>query len=482
MTRALGLASVATAALVGGSLIIRLANPFGAPDPTPSDLVPHLWGIGALVVLALTRSWAPTLGWSATIVGTMAAALGAVGLSRTVRAAHPGQGEAVLDALLVVALVVPPVVAAAYATAGHRTPRLIAAAAWGTVLVLAAVLVGNLVRRTLGADTGGLPEWVWLAAMGALAAIGLVRDLRPALLRTRARLAGDAVDRAGAHRRSGGDRGEGRAGGPLSALKVFVDELVPGREAGRAEAAESERGRLAADLHADVLPSLRRALAEAEAGGTVERLAADLRTTVDDVESLLAARRSIVLEEIGLLAGVEWLAERVEERSTVRVEIVVADDNVAGDATTGGGSGPGPATGAGDEAAPGAADEAAPGPATPGAAQARPPREVERAAFRIAQLALDNVVRHAPGAVTTVSVRVRPSAVRLAIEDDADGPPIDEAAAARSGRRGLADMRAEALACGAELEVGRGADGRGSAVLFTWPRPGTAQGDAGRGG
>ncbi len=480
MTRALGLASVATAALVGGSLIVRLANPFGAPDPTPSDLVPHLWGIGALVVLALTRSWAPTLGWSATIVGTMAAALGAVGLSRAVRTVHVGQGEAVLDALLVVALVVPPVIAAAYATDGRRTPRLITAAAWGTVLVLAAVLAGNLVRRTLGADTGGLPEWVWLAAMGALAAIGLVRDLRPALHRTRTRLAGDAVDRAGAHGRSGDDRGEGRAGGPLSALRVFVDELVPGREAGRAEAAESERGRLAADLHADVLPSLRRALAEAEAGGTVERLAADLRTTVDDVESLLAARRSIVLEEIGLLAGVEWLAERVEERSAVRVEIVVADDNVADDATTGGGSRRGPAPGATDEAAaPGAA---APGAAAPGVTQARPPREVERAAFRIAQLALDNVVRHAPGAMTTVSVRVRPGAVRLAIEDDADGPPIDEAAAARSGRRGLADMRAEARACGAELEVGRGADGRGSAVLFTWPRPGAAPVDAGQGG
>jgi hypothetical protein len=192
-----------------------------------------------------------------------------------------------------------------------------------------------------------------------------------------------------------------------------------------------------------------------------------------------------VLEEIGLLAGVEWLAERVEERSAVRVEIVVADDNVAGDATTGGGSRRGPAPGATDEAAaPGAAapGAAAPGAVAPGVTQARPPRDVERAAFRIAQLALDNVVRHAPGAMTTVSVRVRPGAVRLAIEDDADGPPIDEAAAARSGRRGLADMRAEARACGAELVVGRGADGRGSAVLFTWPRPGAAPVDAGQGG
>ena len=193
--------------------------------------------------------------------------------------------------------------------------------------------------------------------------------------------------------------------------------MVPGREAGRAEAAEDERGRIAADLHAEVLPSLRRALAEAEAGGTVERLAADLRSAVDEVEALLVTRRSIVLEELGLLAAVEWLAERVEDRSDVRVEIEV-----------------------------GAAD----------AVGGRPPREVERAAFRVAQLALDNVVRHAPGSLARVRLTSSAAAVRLRIEDDGDGPPVDEGAATRAGRRGIADMRAEARACGAGLAIGRG--------------------------
>jgi signal transduction histidine kinase len=179
-----------------------------------------------------------------------------------------------------------------------------------------------------------------------------------------------------------------------------------------------------------VLPSLRRALAEAEAGGTVERLAADLRAAVDEVESLLVARRSIVLEEMGLLAGVEWLAERVEERSAVRVEIEV-----------------------------GAAD----------ALGGRPPRDVERAAFRVAQLALDNVVRHAPGCAARVAVASSATAVRLRVEDDGDGPGVDEPAATRGGRRGISDMRAEARACEAALEVGRGAGGRGTAVELRWP-------------
>ena len=248
-------------------------------------------------------------------------------------------------------------------------------------------------------------------------------------------------------RLAAGEARADRTGGTLTVLRVFVDELVPGREAGRAEAAESERGRLAADLHADVLPSLRRALAEAEAGGTVERLAADLRTAVDDVESLLLARRSIVLEEIGLLAGVEWLAERVEERSEVRVEIEVGAD---------GGSGAPAADGRGAAAA-------------DGSAPARPPRDVERAAFRVAQLALDNIVRHAPGASVRVAVSASPAAILLDVEDDGAGPPVDEAAAARSGRRGIADMRAEARACGASLDIGRGAGDRGTAVRFRWP-------------
>jgi signal transduction histidine kinase len=444
VTRALRLASVAAAALVAGSLLLRVANPFGAPPPDPSDIIPHLWGIGALLLLVLTSGWAPTIGWSASVIAAAAAALGTVGLVRELRAAGSIEPVPMLGAVVVVALVVPAAIAAAYATWGGRRSPMIAAGAWLAVAVLAMTLFGGFVSRTLGGERGGVPEWVWMTTIGLLLAIGLIRDMRPAFARTKERLAA-------------GDTRRDPAGGALFALRVFLDEVVPGREAGRAEAAESERGRLAADLHADVLPSLRRALAEAEAGGTVERLAADLRSAVEEVESMLLARRSIVLEEMGLLAGIEWLAERVEDRSEVRVEIEVegtAEGEAAGEA-------------AGE--AVGEAEEPGDGGAVGGLAPARPPRDVERAAFRVAQLALDNVVRHAPAATTVIRVIVLPVAVRLRIEDDGDGPPVDEAAAARSGRRGIADMRAEARAAGAALEVRRGAGGRGTAVEFRWP-------------
>ena len=435
MSRALGLASVAAAALVGGSLLVRLANPFGGPSPTLSDLVPHLWGVGAILVLVLTRSWAPTLAWSASLVGATAAALGAVGLVREVRGVIGDGSVPALDAWVGLALLVPVMIAAAYATADGRRPVAVRAAAWATVIAVAAVLGANFVRRTLGLDNGGMPEWLWLLTVAVLATIGLARDLGPALSRSRARLA------------AGEARGD-RTRGALTAMRVLVDELVPGREAGRAEAVETERGRLAADLHADVLPSLRRALAEAEAGGTVERLAADLRTAVDEVESLLLSRRSIVLEEIGLLAGVEWLAERVEERSEVRIEI-----EVGGDGPGSGQDGPGS------------------GDADRRPAWRRLGRRGRSSGPRFASRSWPSTTssgtRRAPR--SSFPSPSQPDAVRLSIEDDGDRPPVNEAAAARSGRRGIADMRAEAQACGAALEVGRGRDGRGTSVRFAWP-------------
>jgi len=414
---ALKLATATTGSLIAMSLALRVLNPFGVPAPDASDWVPHLWAIGALTVVALTHTWAPTVAWSALIVGATAAALGVNGIAREYRALTGHEPDLVLATLVVVALAVPPIVAAAYATAAGRRPRAISVAAWAAATGICALLIAALVKRALDAERGGVPEWAWLAVVGTLWALGLARDLRPAVIRTRARLRAS----------ESGPRPRGTAFG---VLRVFLDELVPGREAGRAEAAETERGRLAADLHADVLPSLRRALAEAETGGTVERLAADLRSAVDDVEALLLARRSIVLEEMGLLSGIEWLAERTEDRSEVRVEILVEGDSAPG--------------------------------------SPRPPRDVERAAFRVAQLALDNVVRHAPHASVAIRVAVAASHVRVHVEDDHDGPPVDEAAAARRGRRGLADMRAEARAAGGSLEIGRGAGDRGTAIDFRW--------------
>jgi signal transduction histidine kinase len=475
VSRSLRLVGVATTTLTLGGILLFLADPFSQATARPAAAVPSLISLAALIVVVLVSGWAPTLAWVAIVVGSISAsaAVTTVMDAGIDRHATPA---AVVQAALVAALLVPPASAAAYAVLGPHRPPIIATA-WLIVASLTVELAYRAIARSSGTElTGGLPRWAWLVFIAGLTGLGLVRDLAPVLRRTRRRLAGD---RSGAPP-GGAEPGTATAivaSGALPALRVLVDELVPGRDVGRAEAIESERGRLAADLHAQVLPSLHRALAQAEAGGSVERLATDLRTAVDDVESLLVARRSIVLEEMGLLAGLEWLAERIEDRSDVRVEIEVLGTTDAGDAA---GTTPAPA-GAGTTprrrgSAVHTGDDAADGVAAGGRNAGRPPRDVERAAFRIAQLALDNVLRHAPGHRALVRVAISPTVVEMRIEDDGDGPMIDEAAAARDGRRGIADMRSEAAGCGGMLEVGRARTSAGMTVAFRWPARGRRSG------
>jgi len=73
------------------------------------------------------------------------------------------------------------------------------------------------------------------------------------------------------------------------------------------------------------------------------------------------------------------------------------------------------------------------------------------------------------GAVIGYVLGISPTAVAMRIEDDGPGPAVDETTAARSGRRGIADMRAEAVACGGTLDIGPVPGGSGMAVSFRWP-------------
>jgi signal transduction histidine kinase len=140
----------------------------------------------------------------------------------------------------------------------------------------------------------------------------------------------------------------------------------------------------------------------------------------------------------GLVPALAWLAERIERRSDVTVTIDVAD----------------------------------PPPGTP-IPPSGPPPDVAAAAFRIAGLALTNVMWHAPGSHAAIVVRAESDVVDLTVRDDGPGITREAIASAQGvGHRGIADMAAEAAACGGSLDVGPAPDGTGTAVSFAWRSPG----------
>lgn len=89
---------------------------------------------------------------------------------------------------------------------------------------------------------------------------------------------------------------------------------------------------------------------------------------------------------------------------------------------------------------------------------------VELAAYRIAQEALTNARRHAPGAAVDVELRFSSGAVRLRIRDNGPGPQQE----APNGGHGLAGMRERVVAVGGEMRVGA-APGGGFVVEVTLP-------------
>lgn len=95
------------------------------------------------------------------------------------------------------------------------------------------------------------------------------------------------------------------------------------------------------------------------------------------------------------------------------------------------------------------------------------PLETEHALLRIAQEAMHNAMRHAPGAAVRVTLRAGARTVTMRISDD--GPGFDSALLPRTRRGlGLATMRERAHEIGAALDI-RGRTGGGTTVTVTVP-------------
>jgi signal transduction histidine kinase len=201
-------------------------------------------------------------------------------------------------------------------------------------------------------------------------------------------------------------------------------EMVPIARGSWLRGAAQERDRLAVDLHNEVLPRIDGSIRTLERG-TVEphEAAAELRRIAEGLRGLMHDRQLVVLDAAGLVAALQGhLHELGRHGIFVRLE--------AGDPES----------------------------------NERPPRHVEQAAYRIAQEAVWNSIRH--GDPSEISVRVEDSARRIVIEVDDDGDGFDPGPQP-SGHVGLAAMRRHAGAVGAELEVSR-REPRGTRVRFDW--------------
>ncbi len=200
------------------------------------------------------------------------------------------------------------------------------------------------------------------------------------------------------------------------------------------EIGERERRRWARELHDETLQGLaaiRISLATAlqsDAPDRAERIAVAAEETVDrlagqinELSRLIDDLRPAPLERLGLRGALEALAEECAARGSVEVD---AEIDLDGELSA----------------------------------------EEERVVYRLAQEALNNVVKHSAAQHATLSASLANGTVRMVVGDDGAG---FDAGATDEGR-GLTGMRERVALLGGAIDV-RSAPGAGTEVLATLP-------------
>lgn len=202
---------------------------------------------------------------------------------------------------------------------------------------------------------------------------------------------------------------------------------------------EEERRRLARELHDDTIQALialkqrvqltRRSL---PAGASPPPLLAELEAlaeqTIEDLRRIIRALRPIYLEDLGLVAALEMLANETGQLAHIKVEFQSAghERRLAGD--------------------------------------------VELALYRMAQETLNNAIHHAQAAQATLRIEFEPEFVRVDISDNGIGfdVPGSPAQFAPSGHFGLLGLHERAQLIGAGLEI-KSEPGQGTHIIISLP-------------
>jgi signal transduction histidine kinase len=210
-------------------------------------------------------------------------------------------------------------------------------------------------------------------------------------------------------------------------------------------AGDQERAHIARELHdstAQQLSALEMlvtsSLREAPAGSTLhERLAVMREIGVESLAEVRTLSHNVhprVLDDLGLVAALEFLARRTRQQSGLAVHMT-SD------------------------------------------AQLEPPMAVASVLYRVAQEAVRNAVRHAGARDVTVRISVTAGEAVLTVRDDGAGFDVAAAEAARQGM-GLFVMRERLALIAGTLEI-TSQPGRGTVVLAhaTWAAHGAEEGE-----
>jgi signal transduction histidine kinase len=223
-------------------------------------------------------------------------------------------------------------------------------------------------------------------------------------------------------------------------LQVFADQAASAIQNARSYAqaqelaAVEERQRLARDLHdevsqtlwtasllADVLPAQFEQNKE-DALLSLEKLRKLTRGALAEMRTLLLELRPAALVETGIETLLVQLAEAAMSRKKIDIQVSVQGQRVL-------------------------------------------PQDVQIALYRIAQEAVNNIVKHARASQARITLACRDEHVRLSIRDNGRGFDLDQLG---PDRLGLRIIQERAAAMDAIFEINSQL-GEGAELVITWP-------------
>ena len=197
------------------------------------------------------------------------------------------------------------------------------------------------------------------------------------------------------------------------------------------QAQEEERRRLSRDLHdgpAQRLAMLVRSLEGADSGDSGNALHWEASAILDEVRRVARDQRPSLLDDLGIVAALEWLVAEANKQVDAVLELAVEGE------------------------------------------PRRLPPEIEVALYRIAQEAVRNAERHSGASLVDVAVDFSGESVTLSVADNGRGFPASSATGGflESGRLGLMGMHERAELVGGWLRI-ESAVGAGTTVTAQIP-------------